>query len=202
MTFIKKIKQLFGKQPQTPPPLPVSDEVHLHPITTRIMTWLDDQAWTYEHKPPIGETRIHHLMLGFVDTGQEWTCVFRINESNQLVSVFGVLEDMVPVSHYVSALMAIAKANLAISHGSIELDPSDGEVRAKMAFDGEFTKISDHALACHLQAVAGLTELARSVVMMVMADDEPSQYVGDYLFDKESTPQDPYTFYLPTHTPQ
>lgn len=202
MTFIKKIKQLFSKRPQTPPPLPVADDGHLYPITTRIMTWLDAQGWTYEHRTPTSDSRIHHLMLGFADAGQEWTCVFRINESNQLVSLFGILDEALPVSHYTSALMAMAKANLSVGYGSVELDPTDGEVRAKVAFDGEFTKISDHALACYVQAIAGLTELARSVVGAVMADDEPSQYAGDYLFDEETVVQDRQTFYLPTHTPQ
>lgn len=177
-----------------------------HPIATQIMTWLDKQEWKYDHRFPNDDGHTHHLILGFTDRENDWTCVFRINEENQLVSIFGILEESVPVSHYTAILMEFAKVNLLVSFGGIEFDPNDGEVRTKIAFDVEFGGLSDKALGCYLQAVAGLTEVARSVMQAVMADDEPSQFAGDYvdLGDEVKTTinDEKQVFYLPTHTAQ
>lgn len=216
--MFKKLKSLFSKsKPTATTDEPVAKQAQdfekllkkspkSHPITTQIMAWLDKQDWRYEHRPPSDDGQTHHLMLGFTDRENDWTCVFRINEDNQLVSIFGVLEDRVPVSHYTAILMEFAKVNLSISFGGIEFDPTDGEIRTKVAFDTEFGVLTDKSLGCYLQAVAGLTEVARSIMQAVMADDEPSQFAGDYvdLGDEVKTVinDEKQVFYLPTHTTQ
>ena len=176
-----------------------------YPITSQIMTWLDKQDWKYDHRTPSdGET--HHIVMGFSDRENDWTCVFRINESNQLVTVFGILENSVPVSHYTAMLMELAKLNVNVGFGSIEFDPADGEVRAKVAFDVEFNALTDKSLGCYLQAVAGLTEVARNIMHIVLADDEPSQFAGDYIDVGDEVravvDDEKRTFFLPTRTAQ
>ncbi|UYZ71141.1 hypothetical protein LP090_11775 [Moraxella bovis] len=177
-----------------------------HPITCDIMAWLDKQDWKYDHRPPDDGGHTHHLIMGFTDRENDWTCVFRINEDNQLVSAFGILDDSVPVSHYTAMLMEIAKMNMNVSFGGIEFDPTDGEVRAKIAFDVEFNPLTDKSLGCYLQALAGLTEVARGVMTLVLADDEPSQFAGDYVDVgdeiKAVVDDEKRTFFLPTHTAQ
>ncbi len=177
-----------------------------HPITSDIMAWLDKQNWHYEHRLPDDEGRTHHLIMGFSDQEHDWTCVFRINEENQLVVVFGVLDESVPVSHYTAMLMELSKVNMSISFGHIEFDPMDGEVRVKIAFDVEFNVLSDKSLGCYLQAVAGLTEVARGIMTLVLSDDKPSQFAGDYIDMgdeiKAVVDDEKRVFFLPTHTPQ
>ncbi|MDO4450161.1 MAG: YbjN domain-containing protein [Moraxella sp.] len=219
--MFKKIKSLFAK-PQTdnqtkselantgtrdvrPKNEGVSATKNAHPITSQIMTWLDKQDWKYDHRTP-SEGHIHHLIMGFSDRENDWTCVFRINEENQLVTIFGILENSVPVSHYTAMLMELAKMNMNVGFGGIEFDPTDGEVRAKVAFDVEFSPLSDKALGCYLQAVAGLTEVARNIMHIVLADDEPSQFAGDYIDVGDEVravvDDEKRTFFLPTQTTQ
>lgn len=220
--MFKKIKSLFAKSADVPSSVDKQKEAgeavpkqeavptqpnstSAHPITSEIMAWLDKQEWKYDHRTPSdGET--HHIVMGFSDRENDWTCVFRINESNQLVTVFGILENSVPVSHYTAMLMELSKMNMNIGFGSIEFDPTDGEVRAKVAFDVEFNALTDKSLGCYLQAVAGLTEVARSIMHVVMMDDEPSQFAGDYidLGDevKAVIDDEKRIFFLPTQIPQ
>lgn len=224
--MFKKIKSLFKKSnpntgaekptdkatdtPKTAKPKQIltvpTTKLTSRPITRDIMTWLDKQDWKYNHRPPDDGGHTHHLIMGFTDRENDWTCVFRINEDNQLVSVFGILDDGVPVSYYTAMLMEIAKINMNISFGGIELDPADGEVRAKIAFDAEFTPLTDQLLACYLQVLAGLTKVAQGIMMLVLADDEPSQFAGDYMDTddeiKTVVNNEKRTFFLPTHTAQ
>lgn len=155
-----------------------------HPVTDTLKAWVTAQGWQYEHKAvDIADTQIHHLILSFVDRSSEWTCVFRINEKTQLVSIYGILADTVPPSHYASMLMAMSLANLNIPFGNLELDPHDGEVRSKVALDAEYTPLTHDALMCHLQGVAGMSELAAKLYADVMSEDAPSPVVLDYLPD-------------------
>lgn len=178
------------------------------PITDHITRYLERHGWQYEARSNDGTItpQVHHLIVLFSDTKYQWSCVFRINETSQLVSIFGILPEVVPDSHFAMMLMAIAKANLSLSFGSIELDPTDGEVRAKIAFDAEFTPLTDQLLACYLQVLAGLTKVAQGIMMLVLADDEPSQFAGDYMDTddeiKTVVNNEKRTFFLPTHTAQ
>lgn len=214
MSLLKKIKTFLtkpntksdaGEIGSTVSNAPLSQklplEPHQYPITLRIMDWLTSHGWKYEHRPYEGDdsVRVHHIVLGFADHEHEWTCIFRINEINRLVTIFGALDEPVPSSHFAPLIMAMMGANRNISFGNIELDMSDGEVRAKVGFDAEFTSLSDHALSCHMQAVASLVELCRGLVQAVLADDAPSQLLTDYLpIDDSGSEQ----FYLPTHLAQ
>ncbi len=220
--MFKKIKSLFAKpqtdnqttiQPTNVKNATVSPKgearalnmVSNTPITSQIMSWLDKQDWKYDHRTP-SEGNIHHIIMGFADREGDWTCVFRINEENQLVTIFGILDNGIPVSHYTAMLMELAKINMGVSFGGIELDPTDGEVRAKVAFDVEFNSLTDKSLGCYLQAVAGLTEVARGIMHIVMMDDEPSQFAGDYIDVGDEVraviDDEKHTFFLPTQARQ
>lgn len=103
-------------------------------------------------------------------------------------------------------LMKIAYTNTSLSFGSIELDPSDGEVRTKISVDGEFSALSDKALGCYLQGVAGLTELAQRLYDDAMSELEPSPFWQDYLLEsQEMTGDGTHTdggFFMPTQARQ
>ena len=63
----------------------------------------------------------------------------------------------------------------------LELDPYDGELRAKVSFDGEFTSISDRALSCYVQAVSGLIDIAYDIIKNTKQNTMFSNNVNDYL---------------------
>ncbi|MFC0820717.1 hypothetical protein [Moraxella marmotae] len=207
MKLFKKLKSLlFGeptrtaqtartsKAPQTPqatqtqpPTVPTATpRNHLAgklPITERLMAFLTAEQFLYEHRTSDdpSESQIQHLIVPFTDEVHEWTCVFRINEHYQLLSIFGVLPQTVPHSHFAMALMAIAAANLNIIFGSIELDPTDGEMRAKVGLDVEFSHLDDRAITCYLQAVISLTEIAQKIFDDIISENKPSLVALDYL---------------------
>lgn len=202
MKFFNKLKNLLTKiQPTQEQTLSTSP----HPITDRITAWLSAQDWHYEHRKPSPKTdgRTHHVILSFSDNSSDWTCVFRINEQNQLMAMFGVLTQTVPPSHYAPMLMKIAHTNLNIAFGSIELDPTDGEVRVKMSVDAEFSTLSHKALTCYLQGLSGLTELAWRLLNEIMGEVEPSPIVHDYLeIADETESQSDGGFFIPTNQSQ
>lgn len=205
MKLFDKLKNLLTKTQPDTDNNPQPSNSSPHPITDRITTWLVAQDWHYEHRKPNPKTdgRTHHVILTFTDNSSDWTCVFRINEQNQLVAMFGVLAQTVPPSHYAPMLMKIAHANLNIAFGSIELDPTDGEVRVKMSVDAEFSTLSDKALACYLQGLSGLTELAGRLFNEVVAELEPSPIVHDYLeMPDELELHSDGEFFIPTHQAQ
>lgn len=207
MKFFDKIKNIFKNNQTSTQTTPASSINTPHPITTHIKNWLDGQQWHYEHRTPSDkDSQIHHLILSFADQQSDWTCVFRINEQNQLVAIFGVLPDTVPLSHYAPMMMKVAQANLNIAWGSIELDPSDGEVRTKMSVDAEFDTLSDKALGCYLHGVANLTETAQRLFHETMSESEPSPLLYDYL-ENSSDEQLAGTeteggFFIPTQSSQ
>lgn len=203
MKILKKIKHILSQkkksadnnspQKSTKENLqnPMTEELHL--ITTRIMAWIDSHGWQYRHKTLESDKDIHRLVLGFAEQDGHWLCVFRINERSQIVSILGLLEKDVPSDHHQAMMMAVAKTNLEIQYGSIEFDPIQGELGAKLAFDTEFSQLSDRALLSYLQVMAGLVELTKELFDKVLcADDDKEVQMDD---DKKR-------FFLPTNTYQ
>lgn len=144
------------------------DTSYRQPITNRLIQWLENKQWQYQHRPPAGDIRVHHLIVGFTDSEADWTCVLRIHESTQLICMFGIVEEVIPQSQYVPVLMAIAKANTAIGFGGVELDLEDGELRVKLSVDAEFTAISDDALNHYLNVLANLTYIAKDIAQKAL----------------------------------
>lgn len=209
MSLIKKIQKLLGAKTKQPDPAPQSspDDTHAYPITKRIKTWLDGHDWKYDHRfPDDDDDGVHHLIMGFSDAENEWTCVFKIHERTQLVTVFGILEDAVPMTHYAPVLVALSRINTRVIFGSVNLDASDGEVRAKVSFDAEFGVVDERSLGCYMQAVAGLTDIMRQAVKDALEEREPSQMVSNYLqVDDEIRTvidDEKQTFFVPTQTAQ
>lgn len=188
MTILKKLKQIMFDTTKAPQKntnitsnqdtdeitelktqllnhLPQELPEYLRPITSTITQWLSGQNWHFQsHDPhPDDSFRTHHLTLTFGEKDYDWNCVFRINEKNQLVTIYGVLLLSVPKSHYLNALWHISQANHHTSFGGIELDLNSGDIRAKISFDAEFTHINERTLSIYMQGLSGLVELAFDV---------------------------------------
>lgn len=208
MRVVKKLKSLFVKKDQqehgedSPStakhskqsfesidnPIKIPEK---HPISSKIVSWAKKNDWKYEHrKPQDDDLQKHYVILGFADQECSWTCAFRVREDNHLVTIFGILDDNVPQSHYMPVLVELTKANLSINYGNIELDLSDGEVRAKFSFDAEFSLMSEQMLDCSFTAVLGLVKLASSIVKDALEDKTPSSSLEEYLSLEEELEND------------
>ena len=153
------------------------------PITDHIIQYLKRHGWQYEARSNDGTItpQIHHLIILFSYTKYQWSCVFRINETSQLVSIFGILPEVVPDSHFAMMLMAIAKANLSIPLGVLSLTQPMARYTPKLAWMLNLLPLSDNALGVHLQGVASLTELAQRLYDDVLYEADPSPIITDYL---------------------
>lgn len=197
MKLLSKLKNLFSKNHQT-----TTDEPA--PISRQIMHYLDARKWQYEYRPADNEQalhELHHISLNLTDRQREWTCIFRINEKNQLVGLFAILPDIVPHSHFAPMIMAIANANRGVDFGSIEFSPADGIIHAKLSFDVEFAPLTDRLLDCYLHAATTLSELAQNLYDEVMNESEPSPILLDYLHYNDLTTADDGkqdSFFVPT----
>lgn len=169
----------FGIKIMEPKVPSISNDLE-KPITNKIVTWIDTKKWVYSHRS-LDKGDIHHLMLGFCSDDTEWVCAFCINEKIKVVTVFGILEDSVPIPYYTAVLMELTKANLDLAFGNFEFDPDDGEVRVKITFDVEFGMMTYEALDYYFQLLSKLTGQARMLVDRVLKDTKPSHFVGDYI---------------------
>lgn len=153
------------------------------PITSKIIAWIDSKKWVYNHRSS-DKGDIHHLILGFTNSHEEdWTCAFCINEKIKVVTMFGIPEYNIPVSHYTAVLIEITKANLDMGFGNFEFDLDDGEVRVKVAFDLEFGVLTDKVLEHYFSLLLALTNSVRTTVETALEDSKPSQLVDDYIKD-------------------
>lgn len=190
--FFEKLKKLTQKTTKnqsesdkldTAPVDDKADKValmaHLHPISARIQAWLDEHDWRYYHVKPEADDilRTHLFILGFSHDGFDWRCIIRIYEKNQLVCLFGTLEDAVPKSHRLAVLVALSQASLNIGFGGFELDLDSGEVRTKLSLDAEFSQLNSHALDIYLYNLTGLVERMGELVEKVV--DKPASPMQD-----------------------
>lgn len=189
MKFFKTFNQWLGKK------LIKKTDPSSQPITNQIIQWLKKNHWLYHYGNNTNKQSndlsgnsqsTHHLIVPFEDKDFDWNCVFYINEKSQIISIYGMLSNTVPKSYFAPALMLIATSNLSIPFGNLELDPTNGELRAKIAFDAEFTALNDDVLNCHIKGLGVLTKLAFTIFQEIQ-QEEPSLLVLDYLPLEEST---------------
>lgn len=206
MAFFKKLKTFFQQKPQTSKPT-----AHLSPITNRIGQWLDDKGWKYDHILPDDddELRTHHFSLGFRDDNDYfWHCFIRIHEKNQIVTITGLPAIEIDKAYFLQILTTFNTINNTLAIGSFELNTVTSTVHARISFDAEFTTLSDQALDCYLQGLAGLTERVYEVVSLILKDPKPNQNFLDLLKeqggldDKPEIDQDGNHYFVPTHTAQ
>lgn len=180
----------------------------IQPITSKIIEWIDSKKWAYNHCSS-EQGDVHHLMLGFTGDDVEWTCAFYVNEQVQVVTMFGMLDDDMPTSHYTAVLMALTQANLDMCFGNFEFDPDDGEVRVRIAFDLKFGDMTNKALDHYFSLLLALIKKAYVIAWTALQDDKPSHLVGDYIegydIDNEirvMVNNERRTFFIPTDVTQ
>lgn len=198
MSALKKLQKLLGKnndsQDSQNDTKFSQDTAHLSPISMRVSEWMDERGWSYDHHTPsdYDEMRTHYFVTGFRDDTFTWTCIIKIYEKNQLMSFQGLLQDPIASAYYLSVLVNFAKLNSNVGIGSFELDTDSGIARTKIGVDGEFTRLSDHALNCYIQGIASLTERMHLTIQALLEEPPIGDLAALLKHDDDSGDDDEY----------
>lgn len=165
MSFFKKIKNLINKPKQNNAQSTPSDDRHLNPISQEITAWLQSREWKFHHITPEEDDvgRNHLFFLDFVTENFDWRLFIRVQEKLQLVSFVGSLETPVPPEYRLSAMALVAEQSVDLHFGDVGLDLSTGELRAKLYFDAEFSRLSTRLLDTQVNLLFQLLEVVHNI---------------------------------------
>ncbi len=162
---------------------------HLSPVSYRIKEWLDSKDWRYMHEKPDDDddSGEHFFVLGFGSDDFSWHCIIRVQESNQLVSMQGIVHEDIPSDYVASIVAEFSRINANISIGSINLEPRTATVYTKVGFDAEFALLSDKMLNSYIHMLFALTEKTNDVVQSLLENPNPNPNIAHILKEQQKT---------------
>lgn len=169
------------------------------PITDYLKQYLHDKQWHYIHyRPKANDSQqSQHLSLHIRHQQQDCDYLFRIQESNALLAVYGILPFLIPQSHHNAAILLITQINYDMLVGNLEMDVNDGEIRYKNAIDIEAVGISNDIIEHLLQSVVAMTTITYEIFSDLVNTQEPAEDMPT-LLDELRQQADDRTFFLPT----
>ena len=169
------------------------------PIVNRLKEFLNHKQWHYTYYPPRknDNQQSHHLSLRMRNKQIDCGYLFRVQESNNLLAVYGILPFLIPESHQSAAMLLITQINYDMLIGNLEMDISDGEIRYKNAIDVEAVGIDDHIIEHLLQTVIAMTTVSYELFSDLMNTPKPSENMATLLSELRQQ-EDARTFFLPT----
>ena len=123
--------------------------------------------------------------------------LFRVQEENKLLAVYGILPFLIPESHQSAAILLITQINYDMLIGNLEMDINDGEIRYKNAIDIEAVGIDDNIIEHLLQSVIAMTTFAYALFSDLVNNQDPVEDLQDLLSELQQQ-VDSRTFFLPT----
>ncbi len=177
------------------------DAAHLTdtPIIDSLKAYLHNQHWHYTYYRPRthDSQQSHHLSLRMRNKDLECGYLFRVQEDNALLAVYGILPFLIPQSHQSAAMLLMTQINYDMLIGNLEMDVSDGEIRYKHAIDVEAVGLDDAIIEHLLQSVVVMTTVAYELFSDLINTEEPSEDMPS-LLDELREQADARTFFLPT----
>lgn len=169
------------------------------PIVDYLKQYFNDKQWHYTHyRPKTNDSQqSHHLSLRMRNKQLECGYLFRVQEKNNLLAVYGILPFLVPESHQNAAMLLITQINYDMLIGNLEMDVNDGEIRYKHAIDVEAVGIDDHILEHLLQSVIAMTTVAYEIFDDLINTQDPAEDIQTLLIELRQQ-ADSRTFFLPT----
>ncbi|WP_299186895.1 YbjN domain-containing protein [uncultured Psychrobacter sp.] len=169
------------------------------PIVNYLKQYFNDKQWHYTHyRPKTNDSQqSHHLSLRMRNKQLECGYLFRVQEKNNLLAVYGILPFLVPESHQNAAMLLITQINYDMLIGNLEMDVNDGEIRYKHAIDVEAVGIDDHILEHLLQSVIAMTTVAYEIFDDLINTQDPAEDIQTLLIELRQQ-ADSRTFFLPT----
>lgn len=155
--------------------------------------------WHYTHyKPRLSDPQqSHHLSLRLKNRRVDCGYLFRVQEKEGLLAVYGILPFLIPESHQSAAMLLITQINYDLIVGNLEMDINDGEIRYKNAIDVEVVGLNDDIVEHLLQSVIAMTTVAYEVFGDLINTQDPSEDMPTLLGELRAQ-ADARTFFLPT----
>ena len=180
-----------------------SNNANATPIVDYLKTYFGRKQWRYTHYRPKRADRqqSHHLSLHIRSKKLDCGYLFRVQEKNALLAVYGILPFLIPESHQSAAMLLITQINYDMLIGNLELDMNDGEIRYKNAVDVEVVGINDAIIEHLLQSVVAMTTVAHEIFDDLINTQYPSEDMQTLLGELRQR-ADARTFFLPTQKTQ
>ncbi len=194
------VKNNSKHSPSTPSDLRVGQqERNDTPIVSVLKQYFNSKQWHYTHyRPKTNDSqKSHHLSLRVRHKQLNCGYLFRVQEHNKLLAVYGILPFLIPESHQSAAMLLITQLNYDMLVGNLEMDINDGEIRYKNAIDVEAVGINDDIIEHLLQGVIAMTTVAHELLSNLLNDQDPTEDLPTLLIAlRQQT--DSRTFFLPT----
>lgn len=168
-------------------------------IVDYLKQYFYDKDWHYTYYRPRASDsqQSHHLSLQMRNKQIECGYLFRVQEANNLLAVYGILPFLIPESHQSAAMLLITQINYDMLIGNLEMDINDGEIRYKNAIDIEAVGIDDHIMEHLLQNVIAMTTVTYEIFSDLINTANPAEDMATLLSELRQQ-ADARTFYLPT----
>ena len=169
------------------------------PIVDYLKQYFDDKEWHYNHyQPKIRDSqKSHYLSLRMRNKRLDCGYLFRVQERNKLLAVYGILPFLIPESHQSAAMLLMTQINYDVVIGNLEMDVNDGEIRYKNAIDIEAVGLDDDILEHLLQSIVAMTTVAHEIFSDLVNNQNPAEELPDLLLQLRKQ-ADSRTFFLPT----
>ncbi len=169
------------------------------PIVDCLKQYFSDKQWHYTHyRPKTNDSQqSHHLSLRMRHKQVNCGYLFRVQEKNKLLAVYGILPFLIPESHQNAALLLITQINYDMLIGNLEMDINDGEIRYKNAIDVEAVGIDNDIIEHLLQSVVAMTTVANELFDNLINNQDPAEDMQTLLIELRQQ-SDARTFFLPT----
>ena len=171
----------------------------LTPIVDYLKQYFDSKEWYYTHYQlkTSDSQQSHHLSLRMRNKQLDCGYLFRVQEENKLLAVYGILPFLIPESHQSAAMLLITQINYDMLIGNLEMDINEGEIRYKNAIDIEAVGIDDNIIEHLLQSVIAMTTFAYALFSDLVNNQDPVEDLQDLLSELQQQ-VDSRTFFLPT----
>ena len=169
------------------------------PIVDYLKQCFNKKEWHYSHYRPAtnDKQQSHHLFLKMQNKQLDCGYLFRVQEKNNLLAVYGILPFLIPESHQSAAILLITQINYDMLIGNLEMDINDGEIRYKNAIDIEAIGIDDNIIEHLLQSVIAMTTVTHEIFSDLVNNQNPAEELQTLLMQL-SQQSDSRTFFLPT----
>ena len=169
------------------------------PIVDCLKQYFNDKQWHYTHyRPKTNDSqKSHHLSLRMRHKQINCGYLFRVQEKNKLLAIYGILPFLIPETHQSAAMLLITQINYDILVGNLEMDVNDGEIRYKNAIDVEAVGIDNEIIEHLLQSVVAMTTVASELFGNLVNNQDPAEDMQTLLLELRQQ-SDARTFFLPT----
>jgi len=176
------------------------------PIVNYLKQYFDDQQWHYNHYRPKSSDsdnnnndsqQSHYLSFRMYNKKLDCGYLFRVQEHNNLLAVYGILPFLIPESHQSAAMLLITQINYDMLIGNLEMDINDGEIRYKNAIDVEAVGMDESTIEHLLQSVIAMTTVTYEIFSELVNNQNPATELQDLLMALHRQ-EDARTFFLPT----